>query len=69
MKNVRMTYLNHGRNENIQINNNWFYLFIYLFSTNPTGWWMSEKLDGVRAYWDGTYVIVNSKGAVSNIRS
>ena len=21
--------------------------------TNPSGWWMSEKLDGVRAYWDG----------------
>jgi DNA ligase 1 len=21
---------------------------------NPTGWWMSEKLDGVRAYWDGS---------------
>jgi len=21
--------------------------------TRPTGWWMSEKLDGVRAYWDG----------------
>jgi len=20
----------------------------------PTGWWISEKLDGVRAYWDGT---------------
>jgi DNA ligase-1 len=20
---------------------------------NPTGWWMSEKLDGIRAYWDG----------------
>jgi len=20
---------------------------------NPEGWWMSEKLDGVRAYWDG----------------
>jgi DNA ligase-1 len=20
---------------------------------NPTGWWMSEKLDGVRAYWTG----------------
>ena len=19
--------------------------------TNPKGWWMSEKLDGVRAYW------------------
>jgi DNA ligase-1 len=22
--------------------------------TDLTGWWMSEKLDGVRAYWDGT---------------
>ena len=22
-----------------------------------TGWWMSEKLDGVRAYWDGTQFI------------
>ncbi len=22
-----------------------------------TGWWMSEKLDGVRAYWDGTRFI------------
>ncbi|HVK08178.1 MAG TPA: DNA ligase, partial [Gemmataceae bacterium] len=21
---------------------------------DPAGWWMSEKLDGVRAYWDGT---------------
>src|ERR1700689_623869 len=21
------------------------------------GWWMSEKLDGVRAYWDGTALI------------
>ena len=20
-------------------------------SIDPTGWWMSEKLDGVRAYW------------------
>lgn len=20
-----------------------------------TGWWMSEKMDGVRAYWDGNY--------------
>src|SRR5262245_42829230 len=23
------------------------------FSADPTGWWLSEKLDGVRAYWDG----------------
>mmetsp|Transcript_21865 Transcript_21865/g.85686 ORF Transcript_21865/g.85686 Transcript_21865/m.85686 type:complete len:758 (-) Transcript_21865:2367-4640(-) len=22
-------------------------------SVDPTGWWMSEKLDGVRAYWNG----------------
>src|SRR5712692_6790032 len=21
-------------------------------ATDPTGWWLSEKLDGVRAYWD-----------------
>jgi DNA ligase-1 len=21
---------------------------------DPTGWWMSEKLDGVRAYWTGS---------------
>ena len=20
---------------------------------DPTGWYMSEKLDGVRCYWDG----------------
>jgi len=20
---------------------------------DPTGWWMSEKLDGIRAYWNG----------------
>ena len=23
-------------------------------ATDPAGWWVSEKLDGVRAYWDGT---------------
>jgi DNA ligase-1 len=22
-------------------------------NVDPTGWWLSEKLDGVRAYWDG----------------
>lgn len=26
-------------------------------TTDITGWWMSEKLDGVRAYWDGTQFI------------
>ncbi|MGL6075887.1 MAG: DNA ligase [Fimbriiglobus sp.] len=25
--------------------------------TDPAGWWMSEKLDGVRAYWDGQQFI------------
>ena len=24
---------------------------------DPTGWWFSEKLDGVRAYWDGSNFI------------
>jgi DNA ligase-1 len=24
---------------------------------DPSGWWMSEKLDGVRAYWDGTKLL------------
>lgn len=26
-------------------------------STDLSGWWMSEKLDGVRAYWDGQRLI------------
>src|SRR5262245_59582584 len=26
---------------------------IWTDDDDPTGWWMSEKLDGVRAYWDG----------------
>ena len=24
---------------------------------DPAGWWMSEKLDGVRAYWDGSRLL------------
>src|SRR5688500_9462014 len=24
---------------------------------DPTGWWISEKLDGVRAYWDGQKIL------------
>ena len=24
---------------------------------NPEGWWLSEKLDGVRAYWDGKHLL------------
>jgi DNA ligase-1 len=26
---------------------------VWVEEHDPTGWWMSEKLDGVRAYWDG----------------
>src|ERR1700676_4826016 len=26
-------------------------------STDPTGWLLSEKLDGVRAYWDGKQLL------------
>ena len=29
---------------------------------DPAGWWMSEKLDGVRCYWNGaTFLSRNSK--------
>lgn len=32
----------------------WKYLYsVVVYSLNPTDWWLSEKLDGVRAYWDG----------------
>lgn len=24
---------------------------------DPAGWWMSEKLDGIRAYWNGTQML------------
>ena len=26
---------------------------VWKSSIDPTGWWMSEKYDGLRAYWDG----------------
>lgn len=28
---------------------------------DPKGWWMSEKLDGVRAYWDGHRLYTRNK--------
>lgn len=31
-------------------------------SSDPTGWWLSEKLDGVRAYWNGKDFI--SRGGI-----
>lgn len=33
----------------------------YEESIDPTGWWLSEKLDGVRAYWDPTQNLVLSR--------
>lgn len=32
---------------------------------DPTGWYMSEKLDGLRAMWDGS-VIITTSGSVPN---
>jgi len=32
---------------------------------DPSGWWMSEKLDGVRAQWDGTH-LVSREGNIFN---
>ena len=27
---------------------------------DPTGWWMSEKYDGIRAYWDGSQMFMRT---------
>jgi hypothetical protein len=32
---------------------------------DPVGWWMSEKLDGVRAYWDGSRFYSRQVGALA----
>src|SRR4029077_11399026 len=32
-------------------------------SINPTGWWMSEKYDGLRCYWNGR-TLLSRKGQV-----
>lgn len=42
-----------------------FTLKVYRDDLNVTGWVMSEKLDGVRAYWDGKQLISRS-GRVFN---
>jgi DNA ligase-1 len=33
----------------------------YADDINPTGWWISEKLDGVRALWDGRQLLSRNK--------
>lgn len=32
---------------------------------DPTGWWVSEKLDGVRGYWTGTQMLSRSGNVIS----
>ena len=32
--------------------------------SSVAGWWMSEKLDGLRAYWDGKRVTSRNGGAI-----
>lgn len=29
---------------------------------DPTGWWVSDKLDGIRAYWDGEGALWSRRG-------
>lgn len=31
---------------------------------DPTGWWLSEKYDGVRGYWDGTRMLSRGGDAI-----
>ncbi|MCW8827836.1 MAG: DNA ligase [Gammaproteobacteria bacterium] len=33
-------------------------------SDNPAGWWMSEKYDGVRGYWDGKQMVSRGGGPI-----
>lgn len=32
---------------------------------DPTGWWMSEKYDGVRGYWDGSRMLTRQGEAIA----
>lgn len=32
---------------------------------DPTGWWISEKLDGVRAYWTGTELLTRNGNRIN----
>lgn len=34
-------------------------------SIDPTGWWISEKYDGVRGYWDGRQLRLRGGGTVN----
>ena len=43
-----------------------FLLKKYQEDMNVSGWYMSEKLDGVRAYWDGENLI-SRNGKVFNV--
>ena len=34
-------------------------------SMDPVGWWMSEKYDGIRAYWNGTTLISRNGNVIT----
>lgn len=42
-----------GRDSGVQDGSMQFMLAKDWTGENPKGWWLSEKLDGIRAYWDG----------------
>ncbi len=35
------------------------------YDTDPAGWWMSEKYDGVRGYWDGKRMLSRGGDAIA----
>jgi DNA ligase-1 len=35
-----------------------------LWSGNPTNWWISEKFDGMRLYWNGSQLITRQGNIV-----
>lgn len=42
---------------------------VWTESIDPSGWWMSEKLDGVRALWDGTSLVTRRGNSIRAPRS
>jgi DNA ligase-1 len=32
---------------------------------DPTGWWMSEKFDGIRGFWDGSQLFSRNSNVLS----
>ena len=38
-------------------------------SNNPTGWWMSEKFDGMRFYWNGSSLLTRQGNKINAPKS